>query len=67
MMLETYLATFADILFHPEACESNSQRRSGHELLDKIDSTAIGQAQVTYEHVKLLFRAELEGGLKSEC
>jgi hypothetical protein len=67
VMLKTYLAAFADILFHSETGKSNSERRFRDELLYQIDSTPIGQTQVADEDVKLVFRAELEGGLKSEC
>ena len=42
VMLETYLAAFADILFHPKTGERNSERRFRDELLDQIDSTPIG-------------------------
>ena len=42
VMMETYLAAFADILFHSETSESNSERRFRNELLDQIYSTPIG-------------------------
>src|SRR6266853_569821 len=60
VMLESCLVAFADIVFHPETGESNSQERlHGVELLHQIDSTSIGQSQIADEHVKLLLRAQI--------
>src|SRR4029077_14752233 len=42
VMVETCLAALADILFHSETSESNSERRFRDELLDQIYSTPIG-------------------------
>ena len=58
VMLKTHLATLADILFHPETGQGNSEERLlGGELPHQIDAVAIGQGEVANKHVELLLFA----------
>ncbi len=58
MMLETHFVTFANIVFHPETSEGNSEDRVlGVQHAHQIDSAAIRQTEVAYEHIKLLLPA----------
>ena len=60
-MLESCLATFANVLFHAKTGECNSQ--NGPVRLhpsDQIDSAAIGQPEVANEYIELILRYQIE-------
>ena len=58
MMMESCLATLANVILHTEACESNPDNRAcGLQFLHQIDAAAIGQRQIADEHIKLYLRA----------
>ena len=58
MMMESCLATLANVILHTEACESNPDNRACRlQFLHQIDAAAIGQRQIADEHIKLYLRA----------
>src|SRR6266487_1344442 len=66
VMLESCIVTFTDIIFHSETGQSDGKERpSGRQLLNQLDSAAIGQSEIADEHLKFRFRCEFERRLKS--
>ena len=60
-MLESRSVTFANIFFHSETGESNSENWPlGAQRLHHIDSAAIGQTEVANEHIEFLLRTKIE-------
>ena len=66
MMMETDVVAFAQIVFHSEAGQRDSENRVIIlQLLHQIDAAAIGQTDVADQDIELFVRRRFQRGLNA--